>query len=82
MKFIVQFQLKPGGRNAAVAGFEQQGPNRNPGVRFLGAWIGKQSDLAFVLVESDSEALVAKAGEAWSAFGDAQIHAVTDILQF
>ena len=82
MKFIVEFQLKPGGKNAAVAAFEQRGPSRNPGVTFVSAWIGKQSDVAFVLVESESESHVAKAAESWSAFGAAQIHAVTDIQQF
>jgi hypothetical protein len=82
MKFIVQFQLKPGSKQAVVETFERVGPNRNPGVSFRGAWIGSRTDLAFVLVESDDEGLVAKVSEAWREFGEPTIHPVIDVEQF
>jgi hypothetical protein len=82
MKFMAQFRLKPGAKNKAVEAFEQRGPNRNPGVTFLGAWVGNHSDVAFVLVEGEDEAHVAKAAEAWVPFGEAQIHSVIDVQQY
>jgi len=82
MKFMVEFQLQPGAKNQAVEVFEQRGPNRNPGVKFLGAWLGNQSHVAFVLVEGEDEAHVTKAAESWSAFGEARIHSVIDIQEY
>jgi len=82
MKFMVEFQLQPGIKNKAVEAFEQRGPNRNPGVRFVGAWVGTKDDVAFVLVESADEALVAKAGQSWSDFSQHQIYPVIDVQQF
>ena len=82
MKFMVEFRLKPGAKNKAVETFEKRGPSRNPGVAFEAAWIGSQSDVAFVLVNSADEALVAKAAEQWSEFGQTEIHSVVDIQQF
>jgi hypothetical protein len=82
MKFIVECQIKPGKKNQAVALFEQRGPNRNPGVLFRGAWIGAESDVAFVLVESSDEATVRGAINTWSEIGDCQTTQVIDIEQF
>jgi hypothetical protein len=82
MTFMVEFRIRPDKKNQAVSAFEQRGPSREPGMTFLGAWIGKASDVAFVLVESESESHVAKVAESWSAFGEARIHAVTDIQQY
>jgi hypothetical protein len=82
MRFIVEFRIKPGMKNQAVEAFEQRGPNRNPGVTFEGAWVGNHSDVAFVLVDSEDAAHVAKVAEAWNGFGEAQIHSVIDIQQF
>jgi hypothetical protein len=82
MKFMAQFRLKPGAKNQAVEVFEQRGPNRNPGVRFLGAWVGNHADVAFVLVDAEDEACAAKAAEAWAAFGEAQICQVIEIQQY
>jgi hypothetical protein len=82
MKFMVEVQLKPGSRNEAVEAFEQRGPSRNSGVTFRGAWVGNRSDVAFVLVESDDEAHVAKAAELWSEFGQPRILQVIDIQQY
>jgi hypothetical protein len=79
---MVEFRIKPGNKNQAVVAFEQRGPSRDPGMTFLGAWIGKQSDVAFVLVESENEAHVFKIAESWSAFGEAKVYAVTDIQQY
>ncbi len=63
MKFMVEFELQPGTRNQAVEAFERRGPNRNPGVKFEGAWVGSRSDVAFVLVDGVDEGHVAKAAE-------------------
>ncbi len=82
MKFIVEFRLQPGTKSKAVEHFEQRGPNRNAGVRFDAAWIGTKQDVAFVLVESADEALVAKAGQIWGEYGQFQIHPVIDVQQF
>jgi len=82
MKFIVQLQLQPGSKTKAVEAFELRGPNRNPGVSFLGAWIGTKSDAAFVLVESSDESLVVKAAEAWREHGECMLHQVIDIQQY
>lgn len=82
MRYMVEFQLKPGSRNRAVEAFEMRGPNRNPGVTFEGAWIGHHSDVAFVLVDSEDEAHVVKVAELWSEFGQPQIHQVLDVQQY
>lgn len=82
MKFIVQFQLKPGSKNKALEAFESRGPNRNPGVTIERAWVGTKSDLVFALVEGDDESLVAKAGQAWRELGEFQIHPVIDVEQY
>jgi hypothetical protein len=82
MKFIVEFHLKPGSKDKVVEIFEQQGPNRNPGVAFRGAWIGKDESIAFVLTESAEESLVANVCQAWSEYGDCEIHAVVDLEQY
>ena len=79
---MVEFRLKPGTKNKAVEAFERRGPSRNPGVTFEGAWVGSHSDVAFVLVNSEDEGLVAKVAESWAAFGEAKIHAVIDVQQF
>ena len=82
MKFIVEFRLKPGMKNKAVEAFEQRGPGRNPGVSFGGAWIGKQSEIAFVLIEAEDEARVVKAAESWASFGEPHIYPVVDVQQY
>ena len=82
MKFMVEFRLKPGSKSGIVQAFEQRGPNRNPGVRFEGGWIARNSELAFVLVEGADEARVGKAAEAWSEFGEMTIHPVIDVQQY
>jgi hypothetical protein len=82
MKFMVQFRLKPDMKNKAVEYFENRGPNRNPGVTFRGAWIGKDSDVVFVLVESTDEALVTSVGQSWGQFGTHEAFPVLDIQQY
>lgn len=82
MRFMVEFQLQPGARNKAVEAFEQRGPNRNPGVAFVGAWIARREDVAFVLVDAQDEALVANAAKSWSQVGEAKIHPVVDVQQY
>jgi hypothetical protein len=82
MKYMVEVQLKPGTRNKAVEAFDERGPNRNPGVTFVAAWIGSHSDVAFVLVDAEDESRVAKTAASWPDFGDAKIHAVVDVQQY
>ena len=82
MKFIVQCRLNPGMKNQAVEYFEQRGPNRNPGVTFLGAWVGKDTDAAFVLLEAASGDQVRAGGQAWSEFGAFELFPVLDIQQY
>ena len=82
MKFMVQFRLKPDMKSKAVEYFENRGPNRNPGVTFRGAWIGKDSDVVFVLVESTDEALVTSVGQSWGQFGMHEAFPVVDIQQY
>ena len=82
MQFMVEFRLKPGSKAKAVELFERRGPSRNPGVTFRGAWIGAESDQAFVLVEAADEAHVAQAAEAWREHGDFQWTRVIDTEQF
>lgn len=82
MKFMVQFQLHPGKKNQVADLFELRGPNRNAGVKFLGAWIGNRSDVAFVLVDGEQESLVENVARGWSEHGIFQIHPVVDIEQF
>lgn len=82
MKFIVECVIKPEMKNRTIELFEQRGPNRNPGVSFRGAWIGTQSDSAFVLVESPDEAAVRGAINAWSEIGSFRITQVIDVEQF
>jgi Protein of unknown function (DUF3303) len=82
MKFIVEYHLKPGSKNKVVELFEQRGPNRNPGVKFQGAWIGQTADIAFVLTESEDLALVESVAKTWSEHGSYEIHPVIDVEQF
>lgn len=82
MKFMVEFRVTPGCKNKAVQLFESRGPNRNPGVTLRGAWVARDADVAFVLLESDAEAHVAKVGELWREFGDYDIYPVIDVEQF
>lgn len=82
MQFLVEFHLKSGSKNQVVDAFEKRGPNRNPGVVFRGAWIGTRSDIAFVLCESESEALVEKVCESFQEHGSGKIHAVVDVENF
>lgn len=82
MKFMVEVRLRPGDKNKAVEAFETRGPNRNLGVSFHGAWIGKDTDLVFVLVESADQASVERAGQTWRELGDFQIHSVINVEDF
>ena len=82
MKFMVEFSVRPGNKNKAVQAFEQRGPNRNPGVTFRGAWIGKNADVVFALVESDDESLVTSAAKSWTELGDFRVTPVIDVEQF
>jgi hypothetical protein len=82
MKYMVQFRLNPGSKNAVVEYFELRGPNRNPGVKFLGAWIGKGEDVVFVLVEGDDQQHLAAAGASWAQFGEFDVFPVTDVEQY
>jgi hypothetical protein len=82
MQFMVEFRLKPGAKDKAVEAFEKRGPNRTPGVTLESVWVGNHSDVAFALVQSADEALVATAAEQWSEFGTTRIHSVVDVQQF
>jgi hypothetical protein len=82
MKFMVQFQLKPGVKQKAVQAFELRGPSRNQGVTFVNAWIGNQSDMVYVLAESAEESLVAKVAEGWSEYGTYRIESVIGVEEF
>ena len=82
MLFMVEFQLKPGSKNAAVEAFEARGPNRNPGLKFVGAWVGSKSDIGFVLVESADEKFIVEAGQDWPELGDYKIHPVIDVQHY
>jgi hypothetical protein len=82
MKFMVEFPVRPGNKNRVVEAFEQRGPNRSPGVTFHGAWIGKDSDVVFALVESADESLVTSAAKSWTETGNFRITPVIDLEQF
>lgn len=82
MKFMVEFRLRPGSKNSVVDAFEQRGPNRNPGVTLLGAWVGTRRDLVFALGESDDESLIRQACLSWDDQGDFEIYPVVEIEQF
>ncbi len=82
MKYLVQFQFDEGQKDKAYAFFETIGPNRHPGVKFLGAWIGKDDDVAFALLECEGLEQLAIAGETWSQFGTHLATAVIDIEQY
>jgi hypothetical protein len=82
MRFMVEFRLKPGMKDQAVEYFEVRGPSRNPGVTLLGAWIGKDADVVFVLIEGANESQVEAAGQAWSEFGSFERFSVVDVEQY
>lgn len=79
MQYMVQVSLKPGVKNQVVDVFEVNGPNRNPHVRFLKAWLGARTDVAFVLVSSEQESHVTDACCAWSELGETTVFPVIDI---
>ncbi len=82
MKFMIEFPVKPGNKNRVVEAFEQRGPNRSPGVTFQGAWIGRDSDVVFALVESADESLVISAAKSWTETGKFRVTPVIDLEQF
>ena len=82
MKFMVEFHLKPGIKDEVVDRFDLRGPNRQPGVAFLGAWIANRSDLIFILCESEDPELVERASQPWLEYGDFTLHPVVDVQQF
>jgi|GEM_PF-2152352 len=82
MKYMVQFQFKQESKAEALEIFEKLGPNRHAGVTFRSAWIGSNRGVAFVLVESGSEELVANAAESWKSQGEFTIYPVIDIEQY
>ena len=79
MKYIVEVTLRPGAKNKLVDAFELRGPNRNPGVKFLGAWVGRQAEVLFILVESESEEHLDSAAQSWGDFGERRVIPVIDI---
>jgi hypothetical protein len=82
MKYLVEVHLNPGAKNQAIEAFEQRGPNRTPHIKFDKAWLGSRTEVAFIVVSSDSENHVAEACKAWSGFGTIKIHPVIDIEQY
>jgi hypothetical protein len=82
MKFFVTCQLKPGNKKKVMEAFELRGPNRNPGVAFRGAWIGKGEEVIFVLAECANEELLHKAAEGWGDFGEYEITPVIDFDEY
>jgi hypothetical protein len=79
---MVEFSVKSGNKDKAIQAFEQRGPNRSPGVTFRSAWIGKNSDVVFALVESTDESLVSAAAKTWTESGEFRITPVIDLEQF
>jgi hypothetical protein len=79
---MVEFRFKPESKEKVLAAFEAQGPNRNPGVQFRGAWIGTRSDMAFVLAESEDQALIEKVAESWAHYGSYQIYPVVEVENY
>jgi hypothetical protein len=79
---MVEFHLKPGSKREVMDLFELRGPNRNPGVKYRGAWLGTRSDIIFVVGEADSDALVERVAQSWSAHGTFTIHPVIDFEEY
>ena len=82
MKFMIEFSVKSGDKNKALQAFDQRGPNRSPGVTLQGAWIGKNADVVFALVESADESLVTSAAKSWTELGDFRVTPVINVEQF
>lgn len=80
--YIVEFRLEPGSKNKIVAEFEERGPNRNPRVQLLNAWVGKKEDVLFAVVNTDDEGAVADACCNLSETGNYVIHPVINIEQY
>jgi hypothetical protein len=81
MKYMAELRLKPDSRNRALEEFEQRGPNRNLGVSLLGAWVGKDTDVVYALLESTDAALAEQAASSWRAVAQYTITPVIDIQQ-
>lgn len=81
MKYIIHFRLKPDRKNQLLETFEARGPNRNAGVTFRSAWIGRNADVVFVLAEGETEAALAQAAKTWEEFGTFEITPVIDVDQ-
>lgn len=82
MKYFVQFKFKPGNKQKMMEAFELLGPNRNPGVRLLGAWIAKNEEAIYAIAESNDDDLLGKAAQFWGGFGDYEITPVIDLDQY
>lgn len=82
LTYIVEFHLKPGSKNQIVQEFEERGPNKNPGVHLLSAWVGTKEDVLFAIVRTDDEGAVADACCNLSETGDYVIYPVINIEQY
>ena len=82
MKWMVEFHFKSEHKDQVMELFEQQGPNRNPGVKFRGAWIGSRTDVAFVLVEGDDEKRMEDVAQSWSEHGSYKLHPCVEVENY
>lgn len=82
MLYMLKLQISAGKRDQALAEFERRGPNRNPGVKFRGAWIAVKDDTAYALVEGTDEPAIENACQAWSEYGQWSVCPVVDIEKY
>lgn len=80
--FMLVIKLKPGIRNQLFDAFEQRGPSRSPGLRFVKAWIDSTSDTVFGVFESTDAKAMQEACKPWQEFGELQTYPVIDIEKY
>jgi len=66
MKYIVTYEIRPTGRDAAIARFKATGGPTPPGATMLGRWTRADFSGGYALVESDDVKSVLQFALNWS----------------
>lgn len=66
MKYIVTYEIRPAGRDAAIARFKATGGPTPPGATMLGRWTRADFSGGYALVESDDIKAVLQFALTWS----------------
>src|SRR5215213_8112965 len=78
MKYIVTYEIRPAGRNDAIARFKATGGPVPPGATMLGRWTRADFSGGYVLVESDDVKAVLQFALTWNDLMEIRVEAVVE----